>query len=200
MTRLANADHAALPWRITEVAPDFDLLDAWSLPATGCSEDFGELVALWEGLDPASDDGSWASRWLFRLRTRLGDIFGWDAQTNTLPIPGHPEASLRERLPADLPALEIQQDSPSPFRPIFATDREWTGELSNTTVHAVVQLGWVPQGDGAFRGHLGVYVKPRGRLGRVYMRLIAPFRHYVVYPALMRRIRRSWSQRAHSDR
>jgi hypothetical protein len=40
---------------------------------------------------------------------------------------------------------------------------------------------------------MAVYVKPRGRFGRPYMAFIAPFRHWVVYPALMRQIERAWS-------
>ena len=42
---------------------------------------------------------------------------------------------------------------------------------------------------------MGIYVKPRGRLGALYMRLIGPFRHLIVYPALMRQIERAWDAR-----
>ena len=35
---------------------------------------------------------------------------------------------------------------------------------------------------------MGVYVKPRGLLGRAYMMMIEPFRRVIVYPALMRQI------------
>jgi len=195
MTKVAPQDHAALPWRITEVAPDFALLDAWALPATGGPDDFKDLVAVWSAMDPAADEGSALSRALFWVRFRLGAWFGWDTETNTLPIPGHAETSLRERLPGDLPALALPEAPVSPFRPIFETGSEWTAELSNSTVHAVLQLGWVPTGDGNFRGRLGVYVKPRGRFGNLYMALIAPFRHYIVYPALLRRVARAWGAR-----
>jgi hypothetical protein len=39
---------------------------------------------------------------------------------------------------------------------------------------------------------MAIYVKPRGRLGKQYMAFIAPFRHWVVYPALLRQIERAW--------
>ena len=42
---------------------------------------------------------------------------------------------------------------------------------------------------------MGVYVKPRGRFGALYMRAIAPFRHWIVYPALLRQIGRAWERR-----
>jgi hypothetical protein len=58
-----------------------------------------------------------------------------------------------------------------------------------------MHLAWVDQGDGRYQGQLAVYVKPRGRLGQGYMALIRPFRHRVVYPALMRQIGQAWDKR-----
>ena len=58
-----------------------------------------------------------------------------------------------------------------------------------------MHLAWVEQGEDLYRGQMGVYVKPRGTLGEAYMALIAPFRHRVVYPALMRHIERAWDAR-----
>jgi hypothetical protein len=49
---------------------------------------------------------------------------------------------------------------------------------------AIPDSHWSPQ--------LGVYVKMRGRLGRFYMSLISPFRHYIVYPAMMRAAQKGW--------
>jgi hypothetical protein len=59
-------------------------------------------------------------------------------------------------------------------------------------VHAVLHLAWVEQGEGRHRGQMGVYVKPRGKPGAIYMALIKPFRHLIVYPALLRQIGRAW--------
>jgi len=42
---------------------------------------------------------------------------------------------------------------------------------------------------------MAVYVKARGVLGELYMKLIGPFRHWIVYPALMRQIGRAWEAR-----
>jgi hypothetical protein len=39
---------------------------------------------------------------------------------------------------------------------------------------------------------MAVLVKPNGALGRAYMLAIKPFRHLVVYPAMLRRIGRDW--------
>ena len=45
------------------------------------------------------------------------------------------------------------------------------------------------------KAQLAVLVKHRGRLGRAYMALIEPFRHRVVYPAMMRQLASRWAAR-----
>ena len=194
--RLTTSKHSRFPWRIKEIAPDFKLIDAWALPARGTLEEFADLLEIFANLDPAADDGSQPSRALFAFRDWLGQRLGWDEQGDALPIPGCTETSLRERLPADLEAGQGGALGGTSFNVVFETPTEWAAEISNGTVHAILHLGWVKRKDGAYRGQMGVYVKPRGRLGPLYMALIAPFRHYIVYPALMRRIDRTWKARA----
>jgi len=58
-----------------------------------------------------------------------------------------------------------------------------------------MHLAWVDRGEERYQGQMAVYVKPRGRLGKRYMTLIAPVRHWVVYPALMRQIEQAWNTR-----
>ena len=196
--RLDPVEHSRLPWRIAEIASDFDLIDAWALPAEGELEEFADLRAIFANLDPGADKGSAPSRALFAARSWLGDRFGWDEEVNSLPIPGGDQLSLRDRLPPDLSPETSETAGRMPFRPVYLTDTEWALELSNSTVHAILHLGWVAQSGERYRGQMGVYVKPRGRLGGAYMTLIAPFRHYVVYPALLRRIERAWMSRPES--
>ena len=68
---------------------------------------------------------------------------------------------------------------------------EAAAEISNRTVHGVVHLGWVDRGEGRYQGEMAVYVKPRGAFGKGYMLLIKPFRHLIVYPAMLREGRTS---------
>jgi hypothetical protein len=137
-------------------------------------------------LEPAKAE-SGLTRALFRVRYQLGAWFGWDDAARQLPIPGCTETTLRQRLPADLrgsaTGLDLSQAS---FTPLYRTGSEWAAELSNGTVHAVLHLAWVEQGKDRYRGQMGVYVKPRGKPGATYMALIRPFRHLIVYPALIR--------------
>jgi hypothetical protein len=195
--RLPNAAHEAHPWVIAQIAPDFELLDVWALPARGGQDEFAALVELMVSLDPAHGD-SLATRALFSLRYRLGELFGWDDATSKLPVPGRAETTLSARVPENLrdtttPPVVV---SSTTFMPLYRTGNEWAAELSNRTVHAVVHLGWIDQGEGVYRGQMGVYVKTRGKLGAAYMALIGPFRHLIVYPALMRQVGRAWEARA----
>lgn len=199
--RVPNATHEAQPWVIGQIAPDFELLDVWALPVEGGPDDFDAFLEVMRSIDPTKQ-GSPATRALFAVRLRLGAWFGWDESDGALPIPGCTETTLKDRLPealrdsaATTVLNENLQEAAGGFAPLYRTDDEWAGEISNATVHGVLHLSWVDQGYGRYRGHLAVYVKPRGRLGDAYMLLIAPFRHLVVYPAMLRQIGRAWDAR-----
>jgi len=190
--RVPNIEHESRSWRIEEIVPDFRLEDVWALPARGRGEDFARLLDVIGSLDLAHGK-SRATRLLVAIRRRLGDWLGWDDASRRLPIPGESDVTLSARLPQDLRNTQTARGPRlSGFTPLYCTDVEWAAELSNRTVHAVIHLAWVDEGDGSYGGRLAVYVKPRGRLGAGYMALIAPFRHHVVYPALMRQIGHVW--------
>ncbi len=193
--RLPNAVHETHPWRIREIAPDFTVEDVWALPVHGGAEDFPALLETMAFVDPANGESA-ATRVLTRARFRLGSWFGWDDAAAELPIPGANETSLAGRLPDDLRGTAADLDfGPLPFAPLYRTDVEAAAELSNQTVHGVIHLAWVDQGEGRYQGQMAIYVKPRGTLGKAYMTLIKPFRYGVVYPALMRQIERAWNAR-----
>jgi hypothetical protein len=68
--------------------------------------------------------------------------------------------------------------------------------MANRTVHSVMHIGWVRDGKGGYRGQMAVLVKPNGPFGAAYMAAIKPFRYLIVYPALMRSIKRYWQTNA----
>jgi hypothetical protein len=199
--RLPNSVHEAHPWVIAQIAPDFTLLDVWALPIQGGPDDLDSAFEIMSSFDPTRA-GSALSRALFALRLRIGGWFGWDDPDNKQPIPGCSETTLKARLPRHLLASaenaaisSAMQRVAGGFSPLYRTENEWAAEISNATVHGVLHLVWVDQGGGRYRAHMGVYVKPRGMLGDAYLKLIQPFRHLIVYPALMRQIDRAWSAR-----
>lgn len=199
--RLPNAAHESRPWRIREIAADFTLEDVWALPVHGDAGDFQRLLDHMASLDPTSAD-SLPARFLWSVRDRLGRWFGLGAisepadggSPDALPIPGTSETKLAGRLPDDLRGTAAGVDFHRlPFEPLYRTDDEFAAEVSNQTMHGVMHLAWVDQGAGRYQGQMAVYVKHRGRFGRGYMALIKPFRHWIVYPALMRQVERTWN-------
>ena len=189
--RLPNSAHTARQWRIQEIAPDFELEDVWELPTPGGPEDFPQLVRVVTSMDP-SQGSSRAVRALFAIRWKIGGLLGWDDPDTGL---GSRVSMLRERLPEDLRDSSVEDIKALPFTPLYLTNDEYAAEIANQTVHGIVHLGWVPDEAGRYRAQMAVYVKPNGRFGRLYMAAIGPFRHLIVYPALMREIGKAWSAR-----
>ena len=181
--RLHAAAHTTYPWRIHELTRDFRLEDVWALPTPGGPHDFPRLVAQAGSLDPSRSSSS-ATRALFAIRWKLGSLLGWD-DGGTVP-------TLRDRLPADLRDAPGPAFGGLPFSPLYLLDDEFAAEIANRTMHGVLHIGWVPDGAGGYRGQMAVLVRPNGRLGSAYMAAIRPFRHLIVYPALLRGIGRAW--------
>jgi hypothetical protein len=165
--RIPNADHEAHDWVIGRIAPDFQLLDAWALPVRGGPDDFDSFLETFAGIDPDCTETTLAARLPEKLRGSA-----------TTPVPN-----------------DTMQEAAGGFVPLYRTADEWAAEISNATVHGVLHLAWVELGAGHHRAQMGVYVKPRGRPGTAYMALISPFRHLVVYPALLRHVERTWESR-----
>jgi hypothetical protein len=186
--RLPNGAHTSRPWRIHELTGDFRLEDVWALPTPGGPDDFPRLVAQATSLDP-SQSASGAVRALFAIRWKLGELLGLDDPDTGL---GSRVPTLRDRLPADLRDAPGPDFAALPFTPLYLTGDEFAAEIANRTVHGVMHLGWVPDGVGGYRGQMAVLVKPNGLLGTSYMAAIAPFRHLLVYPPMIREIERTW--------
>lgn len=187
--RLPNEAHTSRPWRIHEIAPDFKLEDVWELPGRGGPGDFPQLVQLIVSFDPAQSS-SRASRALWSLRWKVGALLGWDDSGGGV---GSRVATLRDRLPAEL-AGRGPAFAALPFTPLYLTADEFAAEVANTTMHGVMHIGAVADADGSFRAQMAVLVKPNGRFGDAYMAAIRPFRHLIVYPALMRQGRELWER------
>ena len=187
---LPETAHTSRPWRIHELTPDFRLEDVWALPTPGGRDDFPRLVQQFASADP-SQSLPRAARALWALRWKIGQLFGWDDEDDGL---GSRVATLRDRLPADLRDAPRGPDSDSlPFTSIYLLEDEWAAEIANRTMHGVMHVSWVADGEGCYRGQMAVLVKPNGRVGSAYMAAIRPFRHLIVYPPLMRVIGRQWT-------
>ena len=193
--QLPDSVHEARPWRIHGILSDFKLQDAWALPTPGGPDDFPRFLEQMAAGDP-SKFSSTPARVLFAIRWKVGEWLGWDDEDGGL---GARVTSLRDRLPEDLrDGPPLPEFDALPFESLYLTDDEWAGEIANRTVHAVMHLGWVadPEVKGGYRGEMAVYVKSNGVLGSLYMAAIDPFRHYVVYPPMLKEMGRRWQRRA----
>ena len=150
------------------------------------------LVERFASGDPSQESPSRVARALWAIRWKAGEIFGWDDENSGF---GAWVPMLRDRLPDD---LREAGSGPSfdklPFSPLYLLDDEWAAEIANKTVHGVMHVGWVPDGTGGYRGQMAVLVKPNGLFGTAYMAAIKPFRHLIVYPALLREGGRAWQE------
>jgi hypothetical protein len=187
--KLPSTAHTSRPWRIHELARDFRLEDVWALPTPGGPDDFPLLLEQMTSSDP-SHSSSGAVRMLFAIRWKVGELLGWDDPDAGV---GSRVPTLRDRLPADLRDAPPAPDFDAlPFTSLYLLDDEWAAEIANRTMHGVMHIGWVQDGAGGYHAEMAVYAKPNGLLGTAYMAAIRPFRHLIVYPAMMREIERKW--------
>ena len=187
--RLSKTAHASRPWRIHEIASGFEVEDVWALPTPGGPGDFHRLVEMATSLDVAKASSP-AVRALFAIRWKIGELLGWDDSRAGV---GKRVPTLRDRVPVDLRDDSRLPDFDAlPFEPLYLTGDEFAAEAANETMHGVLHLGWVSDGDGRYRGQMAILVKRNGRLGGLYMAAIRPFRHRIVYPSLMREFAHAW--------
>ncbi|MEO6712393.1 MAG: DUF2867 domain-containing protein [Mycobacteriales bacterium] len=189
--RLPNAAHTDRPWRLHTIASDFELEDVWALPTPGGPDDHARLVQQFASNDDEALSGV-VVRTLFAIRWKLGALFGWDKPGAGV---GTRVSSLRDRLPEDLRDGPRGPDLQAvPFTSVYQTADEWVAESANGTVHALMHIGWVPDGAGGYRGQLAVLVKPNGVLGKIYLAAIKPIRRTLVYPVMVRSWGTTWSR------
>jgi hypothetical protein len=164
----------------------------WALPVLGARSDFDALVQGFAAGDPSQS--SWLVRALWTTRWKLGELLGWDEAHAGL---GERVPTLRERLPEDLLDAPGPAFDSLPFTSLYLIEDEFAAEIANRTMHGIMHLGFVADGTSGYRGQMAVLVKPNGLLGAGYMTAIRPFRHLIVYPAMMRQFEREWARSDH---
>jgi ankyrin repeat protein/SAM-dependent methyltransferase len=199
-------EHYSHPWKVHEIAKDFELLDVWEFPILADktrNQNFSLFLKIMQQRPQMSISGFFlfrqlVARFLVSLRVYMGEIFGLDKNINSLPIPGCKETSLKERLSVEdqkrslAETIDDAEPSQGIWRTVYRYENEMLTELSNDTVHALMHFGWVHKSGNYFTAQLAVYAKPRGNLGDFYMKLIMPFRHVIVYPTMLEEVKKRW--------
>jgi hypothetical protein len=197
MPQISPTEFYALPLRVHRFLADVPLHDVWAvdLPA------HREGVTLSEFLRPTSQCGCDTAdteinrfppvaRALFRFRFFLGRIFRLEAEPKAAPA-----ASFGSRLtPEDRARSFVVSGTPEGlFRVVYRFENEQLLEIHNRTVHAAALSALAEKAD-SYRFYFAVYVRQTTWITPLYMGLIDPFRKWIIYPALLKKIRATWDQ------
>ena len=187
--RVVPAELRKLDLEVHGFLADVPLEDvsAVDLAGGGAGRGVADLRALFATLDLRA--ASRATRLLFGLRMSLGRVFGWDRAQAELPA----ESYIHRLTPAQRARSTVVPGTPNGrFRVVYEFENEALSEIINATVHAFLCSALVPSAIG-YRLYWAVYVKPVSRFTSLYMGAIEPFRRFVVYPSILRRIERAWA-------
>jgi len=181
--RVAPAEYLRLDLRAHRLLHDVPLYDvsAVDLPGGGAGRSIADIRALDSAAAP-----SLVAKAMYGLRHSFGRVFGWDR------VQLGPEDSLLSRLSErDRRDSELTPGTPTgAFLLLYQFPGETLSETRNATVHGFVCTALARTASG-YRLYLAVYVIPVSWLTRPYLIAIEPFRR-VLYPAMLRRIRRAW--------
>ena len=189
MPRIAPREFERLPLRVHDFLAGVPLHDAWAvdLPRTRSGITLAEFLRAAGGrpFRPST-----VVRALLSIRFFVGSLFGWD---------GEPDRTIAETFASRLTPADLSETLTPPgtrqrlFRTVYRFQNEELLEVINRTTHAAALSALVDEGD-AYRLYFAVYVRSVGRLTRLYMALIDPFRRLIVYPSLLRSVRTTWSE------
>src|SRR5262245_5612927 len=130
---------------------------------------------------------------LYGARHFFGRIFGWDRRAIRPDETLVPSLSERDRRESEV----IPGTRDGAFLVLYQFPWEALRETRNATVHGFIctALARAPSG---YRLYLAIYVRRVSWLTRPYLIAIEPFR-WILYPAMLRRIRRAWVSTYGSD-
>jgi hypothetical protein len=181
--RVSPAEYLALPLRAHDLLRGVPLYDVSivDLPGGGPGRTIADVRAVDSSAAPSR-----IAQALYGVRRLLGRVFGWDR------VQMAPEESLLSHLSArDRAESEVVPGTrQGSFRVVYQFPHEALSEIRNATVQGYVCLALEPVASG-YRLYFAVYVRPVSWITRPYLLLIEPFRR-VLYPAMLRRMRRGW--------
>lgn len=182
--RASRVEYLSLRLRAHELLHDAPLYDVSvvDLPGGGAGRSVADIRALASAAAPSRIENA-----LYGVRHFLGRVLGWDR------VQMRPEDSLLSRLSErDRRDSEITPGTPDgAFLLLYQFPGEVLSETRNATVHGYVCTALTRTATG-YRLYWGVYVLPVSGLTRPYLIAIEPFRRFILYPAMLRRIRRAW--------
>ncbi len=197
MPQISPDEYYALPLRAHSLLAGVPLHDVWAvdLPTRRDGITLSDFLRRMSRRDSNAADSKInrlppMARALFRLRFFLGRIFRLETEPKDALA-----ASFSSRLTAeDRARSSVVPGTPEGlFRVVYRFENEQLLEVHNRTVHAAA-LSALTEGAGSYRFYFAVYVQRRTWITPLYMGLIDPFRRWIIYPAMLRRVRGAWDQ------
>lgn len=202
--KVPNETHLKNDWLVQKLAPDFELLDVWEYPICFKTDEGDTLYKFRKyAIEPTLKNAFNFSITgaLFYFRAIIGKIFRLDKDVNKLPIPDCKEISLAERMNETEKSqhsskldIEIRTDKFLDFRTVYSLEDETVNEISNATEHTLMHYAWVKSENNCYKIQMATYIKHRNRMGAFYIKLISPFRYWIVYPYLFTGYIRCWNE------
>jgi hypothetical protein len=130
------------------------------------------------------------TRTLFALRGLIGRLLHWDDQKELIEAVTYlPRLSAEDRARSQV----VPGQAAGISRILYQFDSEMLGEIINRTVHCF----WLMASERTANGYalyFAVYVKRLNWFTPIYMALISPMLKWIIYPAMMKGIRRRWEE------
>jgi uncharacterized protein DUF2867 len=189
LLQISKQEFEWLPLRVHDFLAGVPLHDVWAidLPRARSGITLDEFLKTTNSrcLRP-----SFVVSALLRIRLAVGRIFGWDREPAT---PAWQSFAARMTPEDRVKSLAPAGTHEGLFRVVYRFENEQLLELVNRTAHAAALSALVETAN-AYRFYFAVYVCRVSRFTDVYMALIDPFRKLIVYPSLLRTIRRKWNE------
>ena len=182
--RVPPDEYRALDLRAHRFMRDVPLHDVSVVDLTGggSGRTMSDVQALLDQTKPSPVVSA-----LMAIRCRVGDALGWDSAEAATTDSYVSRVTSEDRLASDVPpGTQV-----GGFRVLYRLPREALSEIRNATVHAFLCTVLVPTTAG-YRFYWAVYVAPTSWLTPAYLAVIEPFRRFIVYPSMLRRIRDAW--------
>jgi hypothetical protein len=189
MPRVSRQEFEQLPLRVHTLLTGIPLYDVWAIDLAHWHpgiplDQFLKAVPLHSVPMPPF------ARFLFRVRSLIGGAFGWDRRSELVT-----DSTFVSRVSAADSKESLMEPGTfkKGFRVVYSSANEHLAEIKNKTVHGVLAVALI-EGETSYRLYLGVFVRSVSRFTPYYMAVIAPFRHWIVYPSLLRGFRKRWNE------
>jgi len=189
--RITPEQFRAMDLRVNSFLADVPLHDVWVFHLDGGDEGLTLVDAQEIFADASPLEANTAVAALVGFRMFFGGLLGLDDEKYF-----DPSASYTSRLTEDDCAWTLEEPGTAGglFRTVYAFENEQLAEMMNRTAHAFFCMAIEPGGEG-YTMYWAIYVRETGGLTPVYMTLIDPFRRYIIYPAIVQTVERTWADR-----